>query len=242
MDATTQTDARSLHRRITDDIRARIVSGEWQPGHRIPFEHELTAEYGCSRMTVNKALSQLAKQGLIERRRRSGSFVARPQSQAAILEIHDIRTEVQALGLPYSFAVTARRSRKASREDRERMGLPGAATLLELSCRHMAGGRPFCLEERLINVDAVPDAAGETFEAVSPGPWLLARVPWNAAEHAITATGADRATAAAFSVAEGAPCLVIERRTWSADRPITHVRLTYAGGSHRLVARFTPTA
>ena len=51
------------------------MSGEWAPGHRIPFEHELATEYGCSRMTVNKALSQLARAGLIERRRRSGSFV-----------------------------------------------------------------------------------------------------------------------------------------------------------------------
>ena len=65
----------SLHQRILADISERIVSGDWPPGHRIPFEHELSAEYQCSRMTVNKALSQLAKSGLIERRRRSGSFV-----------------------------------------------------------------------------------------------------------------------------------------------------------------------
>ncbi|TIP92587.1 MAG: GntR family transcriptional regulator, partial [Mesorhizobium sp.] len=93
----------SLHQRILSDISERILSGAWAPGHRIPFEHELTAEYKCSRMTVNKALSQLAKAGLIERRRRTGSFVRRPQSQAAVLEIHDIRIEVEALGLPYRY-------------------------------------------------------------------------------------------------------------------------------------------
>ena len=47
--------------------------------------------------------------------------------------------------------------------------------------------------------------------------------------------------AAALDIADGAPCLVIERRTWSADQPVTHVRLTYAGDSHALVARFTPS-
>ena len=50
-----------LHQRIRDDIEARIMSGDWPPGHRIPFEHELMAEYGCSRMTVNKVLSTLAR-------------------------------------------------------------------------------------------------------------------------------------------------------------------------------------
>ena len=49
--------------------RRRILSGEWPPGHRIPFEHELTARYGCSRMTVSKALGELVEAGLIERRR-----------------------------------------------------------------------------------------------------------------------------------------------------------------------------
>jgi GntR family histidine utilization transcriptional repressor len=51
-------------------------------------------------MTVNKALSQLAKAGLIERRRRSGSFVRRPRSQAAVLEIHDIATRSRRSACP----------------------------------------------------------------------------------------------------------------------------------------------
>src|SRR5258705_6488594 len=108
----------SLHRRILSDISERIVSGDWPPGHRIPFEHELSAEYNCSRMTVNKALSQLAKAGLIERRRRSGSFVRLPQSQAAVLEIHDIRIEVETLGLPYRYERVALHRRRGSVEDR----------------------------------------------------------------------------------------------------------------------------
>lgn len=53
--------ASTLHQRIRADIGERIRSGAWSPGHRIPFEHELMAQYGCSRMTVNKALSPLAE-------------------------------------------------------------------------------------------------------------------------------------------------------------------------------------
>src|SRR6476661_1055988 len=109
----------SLHQRILADITERIVSGEWPPGHRIPFEHELGAEYQCSRMTVNKAMTQLAKSGLIERRRRSGSFVRQPRSQAAILEIHDIKTEVQALGRPYRYEVISRDARRVTASDRQ---------------------------------------------------------------------------------------------------------------------------
>jgi GntR family histidine utilization transcriptional repressor len=234
-------EAVSLHQRILGDIRDRILSGAWPPGHRIPFEHELSATYRCSRMTVNKALSQLAKSGLIERRRRSGSFVRRPQLQSAVLEIHDIKTEVQALGLPYRFELGERRQHAATPADFARLDLPAHSAVLDLSCRHFAGDRPFCLEQRLISLAAVPEAAEESFDEIAPGPWLVSRVPWSAAEHTIRAAGADRETAAALDIAKGTACLVIERRTWSAERPVTHVRLTYAGDSHALVARFEPS-
>jgi GntR family histidine utilization transcriptional repressor len=241
MDRGETTEPDTLHRRILADISERILSGAWPPGHRIPFEHELAAQYGCSRMTVNKALSQLAKAGLIERRRRSGSFVRQPQSQAAVLEIHDIRTEVEALGLSYRYELESRESRRSTAQDRALLGLETSSPVLSLQCRHFAGKRPFCHEARLISLAAVPDAAAEAFSDIAPGPWLVAQVPWSAAEHRIRATAVDAATAAALDIAAGSPCLVVERRTWSAEHPVTHVRFTYAADSHVLVARFTPS-
>jgi GntR family histidine utilization transcriptional repressor len=93
----------------------------------------------------------------------------------------------------------------------------------------------------VISLKAVPEAAGENFLEIAPGPWLVARVPWNSAEHRIRAMAADKATAVALKIAAGSPCLVVERRTWSAGQPVTHVRFTYAADSHTLVARFTPS-
>lgn len=230
----------SLHERILADISGRIVSGEWPPGHRIPFEHELTEQYGCSRMTVNKALTQLAKSGLIERRKRSGSFVARPRSQAAVLEIHDIRTEVEALGLPYRYEFLERYRRAAGSTTSSGIDLEGSPATLQLTCRHFAADAPFCLEERAINLDAVPEAAHEPFADNAPGPWLIGHVPWSEAEHTIRAVAADRRTARLLGLPAGTACLVIERRTWSNGQPVTRVHLTYPGASHAVVARFAP--
>ncbi|TPJ27988.1 histidine utilization repressor [Mesorhizobium sp. B2-7-2] len=231
----------SLHQRILSDIREKILSGAWAPGHRIPFEHELTAHYNCSRMTVNKALSQLAKAGLIERRRRSGSFVRQPQSQAAVLELHDIRIEVEALGLPYHYERLERVKRRSGAEDRALLGLSAPGPVLALEGLHFAGERPFALEQRLINLSAVAEAGEEEFLDIAPGPWLIGRVPWSEAEHRIRAMAADETIADALDIDVGAPCLVVERRTWSAEHPVTHVRFVYPAESHTLVARFTPS-
>lgn len=231
----------SLHQRILADIEERILSGEWPPGHRIPYEHELTARYGCSRMTVNKVLTQLAGAGLIERRRKAGSFVRRPHSQSAVLDIPDIKTEVQALGLPYRFTIARRRKRSSTRADRDLLEMAEPGPILELVCRHDAGQRPFCLEDRIVNLSAVPEAEKEPFAEIAPGAWLVARVPWTAAEHRIRAEGASEEAAKALDIPTGSACLIVERRTWSAERPITFVRLTYPGPVHELVARFAPT-
>lgn len=232
----------TLHRRILAEIEQNIVSGTWPAGHRIPFEVELARHYGCSRMTVNKVLTQLAKAGLIERRRRSGSFVRQASVQSAVLEIHDIRKEVEQLGLAHAFKVIRQARRKLRDADLRRIDLPAGAPVLEVTGVHTAGGTPFCVEERLISLDAVPDAATAEFGATTPGQWLLERVPWTTAEHRIEAAPADRTTATRLDIPSGAACLVIERRTWTGPTPVTHVRLTYPGDRHALVARFTPAS
>jgi len=238
--AAAETGTPSLHRRILSDVTQLVLSGAWPPGHRIPFEAELAARYGCSRMTVNKALTQLAAAGLVERRRRSGTFVRSPRSQSAVLEIHDVRTEVEALGLSYAYRLLSRSRRAATANDKASLGSDAPAQIVALSCLHLAGNGPFCHEERLINLEAVPEAAGEPFTDEAPGPWLIRRVPWTVAEHRIGAASAHPAIARALALNPSAAVLEIERTTWIADRVVTHVSFTYPAGRQTLVARFTP--
>ena len=233
--------APSLHQRILSDIEGRILSGEWPPGYRIPFEMELAALYDCSRMTVNKALSQLAKSGLIERHKRSGSFVTQPHAQSAVLEIRDIKAEIQSLGLAYDYELLKREQRRATGEERERIDLKAGSIVLAIDCRHFAGRKPFCLEERLINLAAVPEAVTQAFDKTAPGPWLLERVPWSAAEHRIQAVGADAEIAKILEIPQGTPCLQVERRTRMNGVYVTLVRLVYPGQAYELVANFAPT-
>ena len=230
----------SLHRRILSELTQLVMSGAWPPGHRIPFEAELAARYGCSRMTVNKALTQLAAAGLVERRRRSGTFVRMPRTQSAILEIHDVRTEVEALGSPYAYRLLAREIRTATAADRERLACEAPGSVVVLACLHLAGTVPFCHEERLIALEAVPEAIDEPFDDSAPGPWLVRRVPWTIAEHRIGAASADGEMARVLALKPRSAVLQIERTTWFAERVVTHVRFTYPAGGHTLVARFTP--
>ncbi|MBW0003790.1 MAG: histidine utilization repressor [Hyphomicrobiales bacterium] len=231
----------TLHHRIRADIEGKILSGEWAPGHRVPFEHELMAGYACSRMTVNKVLSGLAAEGLIERRRRAGSFVRRPQFQSAVLQIHDIKAEVSGRSQTYGYELLSQRRRKANAADRELLSVGPRTGILALRCRHLADGRPFAVEERLINLAAIPTKEMMDFASEPPGTWLLRHVPWTEAEHHISAMEADAATALGLKIAERSACLVVRRRTWRSGETVTVVRLIFPGSSYYLVARFTPS-
>lgn len=237
--ASWQTDP-SLHRRIRAEVSERILSGAWPPGHRIPFEHELMAQYGCSRMTVNRALEPLAESGLIERRRKVGTFVSRPRIHSAVMDVPDIAAEVTSRGEAYGYELLSRKVRLATREELQSLGLTARADVLVLRCLHRAGGRPFALEERVINLGSAPEAELVDFAVTPPNSWLLAHVAWTEAEHRISAVNVSRKTADLLQIDVTAACLVVERRTWRVGDRITHVRMTFPGDAYDLVARFAP--
>lgn len=212
--------------RIRADIEARIRSGDWKPGDRIPFEHELVRSYGCSRATVSKALETLARAGLIERRRKAGSFVAHPRVHSAVLEVPDLARVIADRGLPYRWERLRREARDGT---------------VRVTGLHHAGDEPFCLEEREIALAAVPDAEGQSFETEAPGTWLLKRVPWSEARHRISAVMPTAAEARQLRIPRTA-CLRIERWTWRGGALVTSVSQLFPGDRHDLVADFAPAA
>ncbi|WP_238883400.1 GntR family transcriptional regulator [Clostridium sp. YIM B02551] len=60
---------------IANDIRTQIVKGVLQANEQLPFEKDLCIKYNASKMTVKKALDILVAEGLIVKRRGSGTFV-----------------------------------------------------------------------------------------------------------------------------------------------------------------------
>lgn len=62
-------------RQIADDLRARIESGDLQPGDRLPGEPSLVKTYGVAKMTANQALKILVAEGLAVARPGSGTYV-----------------------------------------------------------------------------------------------------------------------------------------------------------------------
>jgi GntR family histidine utilization transcriptional repressor len=230
----------AVYRQLERALREAIASGRWNPGFRLPSEHDLMREFGVSRMTVNRALSAVADDGLIVRRRRAGTTVAPQTIDHTAITIADIRNEIAGSGKSYSFRLVRRAARHASCTDCERLALRPGARILSLSGVHLGDGEPEIAEERLINAALVPEALDMTFHDEPPGTWLLKKVPWTRAAFAISAALADRVAMRALGIGKQSAVLVQERRTWRGATPVTWVRLTFRSDRHKISGSFAP--
>lgn len=79
---------RSVYLQLVDIIKQKIMSGEYQPGQRMPSVRELAADAAVNPNTMQRALAELEREGLLYTNRTSGRFVSEDG-----LRIDDLRFE-----------------------------------------------------------------------------------------------------------------------------------------------------
>ncbi len=67
---------RPRYQQVAQDLRAKMADGRFPTGAQLPTENDLCGLYNVSRFTVREALRVLAEDGLISRKRGSGTIVA----------------------------------------------------------------------------------------------------------------------------------------------------------------------
>lgn len=223
-----------IYLHIKQVARERIQSGEWKPGALIPGEEALSKDFGCARVTVHRALRELAEEGVLERRRKAGTRVTVPVSRSASFAIPRIDLEIEGTGSVYRYALLHRKIGVPSAAIRGKLESGPKVRALHLRCLHYANEVPYQLEERWINLDTVPEAGKESFEEIGPNRWLVERVPWTDAEHVLSAANATAEEAELLEVAENDALFVVERRTWSQGNLVTYTRLCHPGRLYRM--------
>lgn len=67
---------------LLDRLQTRVVSGQWEPGQKLPSVRELAVEFGVNPNTVQRALTELDRIGLTATERTAGRFVTADARQA----------------------------------------------------------------------------------------------------------------------------------------------------------------
>jgi GntR family transcriptional regulator, N-acetylglucosamine utilization regulator len=136
-----------LHHQVYLDLRSALDAGEWRPGDQLPPERELADRYGCSLITVRRALGDLAREQRLQRTRGRGTFVTRPPINLDLDGSMSFTDEVQQLGHDPSTRVVAARTVPAEHAVAEALDIPIGAGVVHVERLRMADGEPLLLEQ-----------------------------------------------------------------------------------------------
>lgn len=225
-----------LKERIIDDIARGVL----KPGDRVPSEHALVEAEGVSRMTANRALRELTSEGFVTRIHGSGTFVADAPAASHPLEVRDIADEIAQRGHRWSAEVRVQEKIRADAWVGQALELPGRSGVFHTQVVHSESGVPIQLEDRFVRKDFAPDFLAQDFTVSSPSAYLSAIAPLQTAEQVLRAEMPAHDVRKALAMQAQEPSLVILRRTWVDDRPVTCSRLYHPGARFELAGRFEP--
>ncbi|MDP3824655.1 MAG: histidine utilization repressor [Burkholderiales bacterium] len=219
-------------------IKQHIGSGQWKPGDPVPSEAALMQQFGISRMTVNRALRELAAEGLVTRIQGSGTRVAQLHRISSRLTIRDIHEEVVERGHVHTTRVIHAGKEKAGAEVAVSLGLRAGATVFHTVLIHMENGLPIQYEDRYVNPAAAPEYLETDFTQTSPTLHLLRHAPLTEASYSIEACLPTAQEAKELAIKRGEPCLVMMRRTVSGAHVASIARLVYPGTRYSFAGQF----
>jgi GntR family histidine utilization transcriptional repressor len=219
--------------RLKRHIVSGIAAGRWSVEEKIPSEGELTRAFGLSRMTVNRALRELAQEGVIVREQGRGSFVAPRKAAATMIAVRSIRDEIEARGEVYQPRLICAGEYFADDLTAERFNLAPGALLFRSIVLHYANKVALQLEERLVNAALAPNYLQQDFNQTVPHDYLMQVAPLEAAEHIIEAELPSAEHARLLAMKPSEPVLILSRRTWSRAQVASFVRLTHPASRYQ---------
>jgi GntR family transcriptional regulator len=230
--------AQPAYQRIQSAIRKRIESGELQPGNPVPSERDLARTHRVSLMTARHALAFLEREGLVERRRGIGTFVAPPKIHFNKLMSYTEQMAARTLtaGAKVLFAKIVDNENEAA----ARLSLPPNSSIIKLERLRHAANEPFALETCYLNASEFPGLLDAPISRESLF-GILERdynVELGYADEEVDATAADPRIAELLAIPRREPLLRIRQVIYSTKgRAIMYVLGFYRSDRHNLVIR-----
>ena len=129
---------------LRDDLRNKIDSGIYAPGDRIPSENELCKIYSVSRVTVRNAIQGLVEDGLLVKKKGSGTYVSPKPTASNSYLIGSFTDNCKRGGMVPSTQVKSIRKINPPSSVSEMLG--GVGEVIEVQRIRLANGTPCILE------------------------------------------------------------------------------------------------
>ena len=226
------------YKTIQNSIAKRIQAGRLKPGDTVNSERELARIYRVSLMTARHALTELEREGLVERRRGAGTYVAWPRIH--FNKLMSFTEQMATRGLRGRSRLLRATTQSGEPEVAARLNLAGDSPLLCLERLRLAADEPFALETCYLSADRFPGLARRPLQRDSLFA-ILRRDYATVIAHAdeeIDATAADSRSADLLQVGPGAPLLRMRQLLYSSKgKAVLYVMGLYRSDRHTLLIR-----
>ncbi|MFI7434972.1 GntR family transcriptional regulator [Micromonospora haikouensis] len=209
-----------LHAQVSEQIRARILAGEWPPHYRLRSEPELAADLGISRGTLRRALSTLIRDGLLVQVRGRGTFVTSTAIEPSIAQkLTTLSEDFARQGVSYTTQVVTQRVMAAPPPLATLLDLNPGQPVLRLERLRCAASGPVAWLVNYVRADLAPgleraDLADRSLFGLLENDYGL---KITTGRRTFTATAATGRIAEALGVPEHFPLLYLEQITYLDD-------------------------
>jgi len=233
-----------LYYQIREQLRQQILSGALKPGDLLPGETQICSETGVSRMTARAALSQLAFEGLVTRKRGKGSFVAGPKTtfQDIRFPLASYTQMVEQAGLHTKSRIRLQRVLPADPSVVEQLRLAAAERVVHIERLRSVSDEIMSLESSyyphaLFPALAEQDLTDRSIYAVIQE--LYGVVPATATQ-TVELSVAGPYEAGLLGIREGTPVALSSRVSYAEDsRPIEYTQVIHRGDRFRSVTHLS---
>jgi GntR family transcriptional regulator len=227
-----------LYDKVYRSLRSEIDGGQLRPRDHLPSERAIGDRFGVSRVTVRRALEQLAKEGVIEGRR----VVSFGEPRNSLLSF-------TLMGAARDLVTTSRvlscKVRNSTLDEAELLHMAPGGPIFELHRARMLGGLPVALDESHLSYARVEGIEKVDFTTASLYETLGERygiIPTRA-DYALEAAGATAAEARVLEIDPGTPVLKAGEMMYDQhDQPTDIGRIIYRGDRYRFRTTLTRRA
>jgi GntR family transcriptional regulator len=227
-----------VYKRIQNSIRKRIEASELKPGDSVASERELAKTHKVSLMTARHALAGLEREGMVERRRGAGTFVASPKIH--FNKLMSYTEHMSSRGLAPRSRVLVAKLVEDEPEVAARLGLPATSRLVKIERLRLTDEDPFALETCYLPASEFGSLVNSPLGRVSLFGTLQHDfgVELAYADEEVDATAAEANVAELLSLARGASVLRIRQVIFSTKGKATiYVVGFYRSERHTLFIR-----
>lgn len=146
-----------LYLQLKQNIKDGMNSGEYPPGSKLPNEVELCEMFGISRITVRRAIQELAEEGFLDRKQGKGTFVKRNKMARELINVNGFTDFSKQIGKNPSKKTLICEETKADKEIADSLEISIGSPVLKLARVMFIDQEPFLIDLAHYSLERFPN-------------------------------------------------------------------------------------